>query len=157
MTMQLREPYKTRPIRFTELWRHDGWRIKVYSAAYHRPSARPELIEAIKTSATRTLPKLEGDDAGYGVGFLCAHDGRGGCFAFVDWWAGENELHHHIFKSPEECPGDLRPVGADGLTACVWDLALMSFERDAWVETVLANPRGPDLDAYLERHLDADL
>lgn len=155
--IQLREPYETRPIRFTEVWRYNGWRIKVYSAAYRRPGARAELIHAIKRDAARVLPRESAREAGYGVGFLCAHDGRGGCYAFVDWWAAENELHHHLFTSPEARPSELRPVGSNALTACVWDLALMSFERDAWVDTVLANPRGPDLDAYLARRLDKEL
>lgn len=155
--IRLREPYRTRPIRFTELWRHGEWRIKIYSAAYDRPGARGELIEAMKQRASVTLPDPAVAHEAYGVGFACAHDGRGGCFAFVDWWAGENELHHHMFVSPEKRPGDLQPVGEQGLTACVWDLALMGFERDAWLDTVLANPAGPDLDAYLDRRLDAEL
>ncbi|HSF81772.1 MAG TPA: hypothetical protein VLA49_11090 [Anaerolineales bacterium] len=44
-----------------------------------------------------------------------------------------------------------------GLTACVWDLRLMAFERQSWLETVLANPSGPDLEAYLACRLNEDV
>ena len=32
---------------------------------------------------------------------------------------------------------------------CVWELAVVDFERRAWIEDVLANPDGPDLERYL--------
>jgi hypothetical protein len=54
MTIQFPAPYKARPIRFLELWEHEGWRVKVYgiAAAAERPSQ--ELVEAIKKE-----PKLK--------------------------------------------------------------------------------------------------
>ncbi len=39
---------------------------------------------------------------------------------------------------------------------CVWDLQVMAFERDAYVETVLSAPADPDVEAYLARHLDLE-
>lgn len=150
----LQSPYQPRPIRYQGIWQHDGWRLKVYSASQDQPLAREQLVDAIKQRAVETLPRPATTPNRYGVGFLCAHDGRGGCFAFVDWWADENELHHHIFTGPKDAPHEIAPVGDDELTACVWDLAVMAFERRAWVDTVLANPQGPDLDAYLAQHLD---
>ena len=38
--------------------------------------------------------------------------------------------------------------------ACAWDLSVIAFERAAWVQHMLANPRGPDLEAYLVAQLD---
>lgn len=155
MMINLEGPYEPRPIRFDGIWEHAGWRLKVYSAAHDGPKARDGLVDAIKKRATAVLPQPALTDGRYGAGFLCAHDARGGCFAFVDWWADENELHHHLFSGPKDNPSRLDPVGPDGLTACVWDLAVMAFERDAWLATVLDRPGGPDLGAYLDRHLDA--
>ena len=34
-------------------------------------------------------------------------------------------------------------------TGCVWELAIVDFERRAWIEDVLANSPGPDLERYL--------
>jgi hypothetical protein len=148
----LQEAYRPRPIRCTGLHEVEGWRLKVYEAAYDRDRPRPELAEAAKQLADR-LPQPPDGEGRYGVGFLCAHDGRGGCFAFVDWWADENELHHLMYTALADRPGDLQPVSPDGLTACVWDLAIMAFERQAWLDAVLANSDGPDLERYLEARL----
>ncbi|MBA3261171.1 MAG: isochorismatase [Thermoleophilaceae bacterium] len=147
--------YRPRPIRFLELVEVGGWQIKLYGAACERSAPRLELVEATKRLARRVLPSPADGEGRYAVGFACAHDGRGGCFSFVDWWADENELHHQIYVAPEERPTELSPAGPDALTACVWDLAIMSFERDAWLETVMRNPAGPDFDAYLAARLDA--
>ncbi|HUP32838.1 MAG TPA: hypothetical protein VM184_07375 [Gaiellaceae bacterium] len=86
------ETYRARPIRCTGLLEAEGWRLKVYEGADDRDRPRAELIESAKRLVYR-LPQPPGGEGRYGVGFLCAHDGRGGCFACIDWWADENELH----------------------------------------------------------------
>lgn len=154
--MAVQAPYRRRSIRCTGILDADGWRLKVYEAAYDRARPRRELVEAAKRLVLR-LPQPPAAGGRYGVGFLCAHDGCGGCFAFIDWWADENELHHHIYSAPEDRPAALQPVGPGGLTACVWDLAIMAFERQAWLDAVLANPDGPDLERYLQARLNDDV
>lgn len=152
----LQEAYRTRRIRCTGALETEGWRLKVYEAAYHGDRPRPELVEA-STSLAGRLPQPPDADGRYGVGFLCAHDGRGGCYAFIDWWADENELHHLIYTAPADRPGELQPVPPGGPTACVWDLAIIAFERQAWLDAVLANADGPDLERYLEARLNQDV
>lgn len=76
---------------------------------------------------------------------------------FLSVWADENELRHLVFTSPHERPEQLVEVTGGGFIACVWDLAVLCFERAAWVETVLANPSGPDVGAYLGWWLDAQV
>lgn len=108
--IQLQEPYSPRPIRFLELWEEAGWRIKVYGIGYQRDLPRPELVEAAKGVARQRLSDLSGTEGHYGVGFLGVHDGRGVNFVFLDWWANENELHHHVFVSPKDEPGAFQYV-----------------------------------------------
>jgi len=91
-----------------------------------------------------------------GVGFLGIHDGRGANFGFVDWWADENELHHHVYISPAEQTQQLRPASPADAQACVWDLCAMSFERRAWLEAMLINSAGGDCEAYLLRRLNTE-
>ncbi len=153
--MRLQEPHRTRPIRFIELWQEATWKLKVYGISYQRPLPRPELIEAAKRIARPHLLPVNGHKH-YGVGFLGVHDGRGANFVFVDYWADENELHHHVYVSPSDKPELFEYVTPTGLIACVWDLRVMWFEREAWVETVLANPSGPDLERYLSCQLNED-
>lgn len=153
--VKLQEPYQTRPIRFLELWPEAEWRMKMYGIAYQRPLPRSELLEAAKR-ITRPHLVTVNSQTHYGVGFLGVHDGRGANFVFVDYWADENELHHHVHVSPSDKPEALEYVTPTGLVACVWDLRVMCFERQAWVETVLANPSGPDVEQYLLRRLNED-
>jgi len=150
-------PYEQRPIRFLELWLHAGWRIKVYGIAHGRPTPRPELVEAAKAAASQRLDAVAKSQRHYSVGFLGVHDGRTAHFVFVDWWADENELHHHVYVSPTEDPARLSYVTPTGLAACVWDLRVMAFERQAWVETVLKRAHDPDFKAYLRERLNEDV
>jgi hypothetical protein len=105
--LKLTEPYAPRPIRFLGLWENAGWRMKVYGIAYRRSLPRADLIEAAQTIALGCLPQPAITDQRYGVGFIGIHDGRGASFVFIDWFADENELHHHVF---------IGPPGSDGCT-----------------------------------------
>ena len=46
---------------------------------------------------------------------------------------------------------------ADPAAGCVWEMSVLDFERRAWIEDVLANPNGPDIDRYLTRRFNADV
>jgi hypothetical protein len=151
------EPYTERPIRFLELCQHAGWRLKVYGIASGRQRPRPELIEAARVVAKERMASVAESMRHYSVGFLGIHDGRTANFVFVDWWADENELHHHVYVSPTDDPTRFTYTTPTGLVACVWDLRVMAFERQAWLETVLKPSGGPDFDAYLQRRLEEDV
>jgi hypothetical protein len=154
-TIQLRGSNGPRPIRFVDLFEHAGWRMKLYSVAHDRPVARQELIQAARRIATDILPQPAISSSRYGVGFIGAHDGCGSAFAFVDWWEGENELQHHAFATDDvNSLTDLRNVSSKGRSVCVWDLRVQWFEREAWVKHVLRNPRGPDIEGYLNERFD---
>lgn len=149
--------YQTRPIRFLELWQHDGWRLKFYGIASRRPMPRAELVDAAKAVAAERLAGVPASMQHYSVGFLGVHDGLTSNFVFVDWWPDQNELHHHVYISPTDDPSQLTYATPTGVIACVWDLRLMAFERQAWLDTVLARHGGPDIEAYLQQELNEDV
>lgn len=155
MSMMITTPYRTRPIRFLELYEADGWRLKVYgiSATRDRPMAR--LVVAAKGVARQYLPSPAVQVDRYGVGTLIVHEGADGNWVLLDWWVGENMLQHHVYASPLDEPERLAYISPTGLAACVWELYVLGFERQAWIDTVLANPDRPDLDAYLARQIAA--
>jgi hypothetical protein len=157
LLIKLKEPYQPRPIRFLELWQVADWRLKVYGIAYQRPLPRPELVAAAKKAAHAQLSQVCNDYEHYGVGFLGVHDGRESNFVFVNFWADENELHHHIYVSPQAKPARLVEVTASGLLACVWDLRVICFERQSWIDSMLRNPDGPNLEQYLACRLNEDV
>lgn len=154
--MRLHGAYQPRPIRFLELWQPDEWRIKVYGIAYGAEAPEQKLVAAIKRAAQETLPEPAVTTSRYGLGFVCAHQGRTVSVGFVDWWENEDELHHKMFIADEPDLGHVRPAGEEELTACSWDLAVIGFERNAWVQYILQSDE-PDVDAYLRAHLNDDV
>ena len=122
--------------------RFGDWRLKLYGLADPAKGVRPELLDATRELAARSLP---GD--GYGAAFAIAHDAAYP-IALVYWWQSINELHQRAYVG-EEIDAleivELTPAG------CVYELAIVEFERRAWIEDVIGNPDGPDLDRYLAR------
>jgi hypothetical protein len=155
--VRLTETYATRPVRCVRVSARNGWRLKIYTIAYGGADVDRALMDAALDVGHAHLPTPATTADRYGVGFLGVHLGRGSNFVFVDWWGQENELHHHVWFSDRRRPAELRAWRPDDPIACVWDLSVIAFERAAWVREVLANPRGPDLDAYLAAQLNADV
>ena len=145
----LSEGYEPRPISDLGTFEHAGWRMKLVGIAYRGARPRDALVEATTKVVPAILPQPAVTDVRYGTGFIGIHDGRQACFCFIDWWESENELHHRTLLAPSERPAALSEVTGTAFMACAWDLAVIAHERQAWVDTVLANPQGPDLDAYI--------
>ena len=150
--LKLTEGYRDRPIRFLGFWDFPGWRMKTYGIAYNRSAPCPGLIATAKEITQERLAQTATEQS-YGVGFVGIHQGKTVNFIFIDWWADENELHHHVYVSPEEHPDILEYKTSTGLIACVWDLQLICFEKEAWIEDVLKKPDHPDLQGYLAKQL----
>lgn len=136
----LDEPYQPRPIRFLGLWPFgSGWRMKAYGIRYSPGGAQdtpdPALLQAARHLAETRLSDVHSNH--YGIGFIGIHQGKTGNFVFVDWWADENELHHHVYVSTSEHPTAFDYLTPTGLTACAWDLQVICFERHAWAEHIL--------------------
>jgi hypothetical protein len=154
--MNRQERYIARSIRSLELWDCGQWRIKLYGIACSGASPTSALIAAAKDLATSCLPVPATTEQRYGVGFMGVHQGRGSNLVFIDWWANENELYHHACTSTAEAPDTFEYVTPTGLTACVWDLAVIAFERQAWIEAVLSAP-SPDIERYLDAWFEGDV
>lgn len=144
--------YRPRRTCFLELWEPTVWAVKVYGIAYDQlPS--PRLIAAAKQVAEERLATSAAGQTHYNVGFLGIHAGKTANFVFVDWWADENELHHHVYISALETPELLEYKTPTGVCACVWDLQVIAHERDAWVRHILSRPDEADLPGYLAQTL----
>ena len=158
--IQLTTKYKTRPIRFLELAEHAGWKIKLYGirAPDDTGNTKPDqqLVGLAKEVVLTQLPQPAVTDNRYGVGFLIIHQGQQRNWFLLDWWVKEDILKQRLFSSPLQAADDLTPAEAD-LLACVWELAVHGFERQAWIDQVLNNPNGPDVAAYLEEQFNGDV
>lgn len=149
-------PYRPRPLRLIERRQLGDWRMKIYGIALAGRAPRQALVEATVVSAAAVLPQPAIAEDRYGIGFAIAHDANGVCFANIYWWQSENKLHQRLYTSPVDDPAALTPV-VHPAAGCVWELGIIDFERRAWLEDVLANPAGADVERYLGRRLDVDL
>ncbi|MEU7834884.1 MULTISPECIES: hypothetical protein [unclassified Nonomuraea] len=61
-----------------------------------------------------------------------------------------------VLPAPADRPEHLAPHPSQA-AGCVWELSVTDFERRAWMTHVLANPGGPDLDAYLAQEYNDDV
>jgi predicted GNAT family N-acyltransferase len=150
--------YRKRRVRALPLFSFEGWRLKVYGLTAEGRHVDPSLVNAAREAARRLLPR-PGVAAPhrYGAGFLIAHAGADADFVVVGWWGMQNELSLRVLTSP---PGQTRCLeersNLEGSVACVWDMAVVWAERQAWVEHVMCAD-GPDFDAYLAATLEGEI
>lgn len=148
-------PYQPRSIRRLGLLAHEGWRVKVYSISALQQRPAPALCEAAHRLARATLPCPAIAPGRYGVGVLIVHEGVDGNYVLLDWWEGENMMQHRVFRAPSLDPLAFRRCSPEECAFCVWELHVLHFEREAWIDTALGVPGAPDLEAYLACRLEA--
>jgi hypothetical protein len=147
------DEYVPRSVRYLDEWKHQGWRLKVYGISAWAARPPEALVTAAKQIATDLLPAPATGSHRHGVGILGAHHGRRASFVFVSWWAEVYELNHFLFRGRrDEFDGFARVEG--GVIGCTWDLGVIAFEAEAWVQALRANPDAPDLEAYLSTRYD---
>lgn len=87
------------------------------------------------------------------VGFVILHYGSQGDYLLVSQWYDADMLKHWVRGAVVDPTGAIAfaPLAERDLIACVWELEVIKFERDAWINTVLARGRLDEaaLDAYL--------
>lgn len=146
------EPYRDRAIRPLGIREARGWRLKAYAVQYHPGDLHESVYDDGLAVATGELPQPPVTRERAGVGFVIFHQGRGVRFLGLNWWDRENELFNRVMvRGLEE--DELWVWARAGEVACVWDLQVMAFEREAWVDSVLRRPRAPDVEGYLTRTL----
>ena len=99
-----------------------------------------ELVSALKFCETAQL----------GAGFAILHVGEEAVWLLLHFWLPGGIVSRHLWYA-ENRTRDFKPA-PDHLMACVWELAVIDFERRAWVETALA---GRPVSEYFARTLPA--
>lgn len=159
MSRPVVQPYHPRPIRFLGVEVVGEWRIKAYSISVRAERIDEGTLAHVRTLlpgwlAQHTLYPL----ATYRVATLIVHEARDGCFAIVSWWIDSNMLQTFVHHAADPAQRDFRPFSDRGIFTCVWEMGVLWFERNAWVEHVLSKPgdvRG--IEQYLAQHLNTDL
>lgn len=130
-----------------------GRTLKVY-AMFAEPERfstlpDPEWLRQLAASVLSEPPQ-EGD---HPAGFLILHYGAEGDYLLVSQWYDADMLKHWVRGTVVDAEGNttVAPLAQRDLIACVWELEVIKFERDAWVNTVLAQGRldKASIDAYV--------
>lgn len=115
----------------------------------HSTPPEPEWLQQHAASVLSEAPQ-EGD---HPVGFLILHYGAQGEYLLVSQWYDADMLKHWVRGAVTDADGNtsFAPLVQRDLIACVWELEIIKFESDAWVNTVLARGRLDQaaIDAYL--------
>jgi hypothetical protein len=90
------------------------------------------------------------ESAQLGAGFAVLHIGEQGVWLLLHLWMPGGIASRHLWRSDID-KSDFEPA-PDHLMACVWELAVVDFERRAWMETALA---GRPVSDYFARTLPA--
>ncbi len=159
MMPEILNTYKKRPVRFLELYSCEGWTIKIYSISIKSEVIDHNLLTLAKIELPLWLKKsaLYNLDT-YKIATLILHEGKEGCFAILNWWIDENMLQQYVYLKSNSANDEFRYFSHNGIYTCVWEMAVLWFERNAWVEHVLKNPQHPDaLKNYLAAQLNEDV
>ena len=115
-----------------------------------------ETVAAVMIGRGRQIAELvftrDPKTNSYGLGYIIFHEGRLANWLLLDWWADEIQIWHHLYRSDLANPAGFERVTSD-LIACIWELRLIAFEREAWIETMLKSPDRPDVRRYLAARL----
>lgn len=139
------QPRRITTLQTVELY---PWRWKQYYIAFDASCYDEPLIAASTASLNRLLARA-GLPAEYQVGFSIIHAGRDMNFVIHGYWTNGNELALAVFKAlPGRVDQIVRSDNNGSSIACVWDLAVIGHERQAWIDHILG-PETPNVDAYL--------
>lgn len=129
-----------------------GRMLKVYGI-FCEPEfeSRFPSLESLRARVNAQPAERREDD--HGLGFVVLHFGKDGNYLLLGEWYGGNMLRQRVYGCEVDAEGDapFTPLDPGDLVACVWELEVMKFERDAWVRTVMARGVVDELgvEAYL--------
>lgn len=150
--------YQPRKIEFERLAVIDDWNIKVYTITPRREFESKIALENAIAKLPKWLEKSKtlGFET-YRSAFLIVHEGRDGIWSLVNWWLGGNMLHSKTFYTDFKNPDEFRSLPSEGFMACVWEMPVIGFEREMWIEFVLKKAEKPDFKGYLTQHLSREV
>ncbi len=129
-----------------------GLKLKIYGlVADNRTIDQAMLILAQSFVRRDVLPRVadEGDDNG--MGFVIIHPGELGVSISAHWWIQGSVLCQHIYRklysATEPMDTVKRPV-----IACIWELALINAEQEAWRKTMMKSEPNPSV--YMDTRAD---
>ncbi|WP_137934847.1 hypothetical protein [Mesorhizobium comanense] len=146
------EIYHPRRVSNLGQWDIGGLKLKVYGLVAHGKRV-DDLMQALAQSFVRedVLARVADEGHDNGMGFVIIHPGELGVSISAHWWIQGSVLCQHIYRklyaAIEPMDTVKRPV-----IACVWELALINAEQEAWRKTMMKSAPSPS--AYMHARAD---
>lgn len=148
------EIYRSRSIIPYPLHTADGWRVKIYVVTPRETFASDAVLEkAIGKLPEWLAPPASEPWHSHKIGFLIFHEGADGLWSLVNRWVADDMLQSATYYTDYAKPDTFTRNPAEAFMACVWELPIIAFERDLWVEEILKKAPNPDFDAYFKATL----
>lgn len=127
-------------------------RLKWYDVNRSDQPIEHSIRDLAQSFVSRKLAS-DSSPSGQELGFVLLHRcGEGFYFLGLCTWRGNNELWKTIFYLDTNTMEDFALFPQDGPhkdTFCVWELAVVSHETQAWTTYLLSNRSDQDADRYL--------
>jgi hypothetical protein len=143
------EEFSPRPVLSHGVRDAGGYKLKEYSILYGPDALSVGQFALGLPAAFAALPQPAVTPSRPGAGVLILHQGRGARYIVLGWWDNENELPLKIWTQSRAIGGAPWLPASGGQSVCVWDIEVLNFERNAYVERVLRSPKSPDVRGYL--------
>ena len=145
--------YRPRQVQWLGLITVQSYTFKHYGLKHeaHLAAAQPPTVTVKNVLARELDAELVSD---HRIGFVITHLGADANYLLVSRWMDSDLLHHRVVAfEREDSNWSRRREVPRGVIACVWELGIMAFERNAWIETALHRGGGADSrQDYLEAH-----
>ncbi len=141
------EVYQPRAVSDFGIWEIGPLHFKVHGLLAPGKEVTDDMVSLAKQFLEQDVPErvaAMGDSNG--LGFVIIHPGDLGLTVSAHWWAQGSVLCQHVFRQ-EYAAAEPMDTVARPAVACVWELALINSEQEAWRETMMT--REPDRAAYL--------
>ena len=136
------------------LLKQKGWQLKQYAILAMGKVFNDEIANAAQIAAFKRLPhagNLIDETGNHGVGFQIIHFAETAVVSPVFYWQWGSVLANITqLRASWDKPTQFDD-GIQEIIGCVWELAIINFEVNAWQNTVLndSNPPQERLTAYL--------
>lgn len=142
------ELYQPRTVSHMGQWEIGDLELKVYGLLADGTAIdEPTVLLAQSVVRRDMLLRVRDEGDSNGMGFVIIHPGTLGLTIAAHWWTQGSVLCQHVYRklysAAEPMDTARRPA-----VGCVWELALINAEQEAWRKTMMKDK--PDPSAYME-------
>ncbi|MXN67364.1 hypothetical protein GR183_20855 [Stappia sp. GBMRC 2046] len=147
MNLENIEVYCPRGVSNLGQWEIGGLQFKIYGLVAEEKTIDETTVSFAQSFVREEVVPLvedEGDDNG--MGFVIIHPGELGISIAAHWWIQGSVLCQHIYRKQYSASEPMDTVKRPAI-ACVWELALINAEQEAWRKTMMNSQPSPS--AYM--------